>query len=230
MYRRLEGTRIIETLELLEHRVAEQFPGSGLGRVTGELLAVARESAARAAYLARPSLSLRIGAWALIVVIVLIGVEAVLHLNLALRWQDIAAFLQSSQAIQNVAFLGIAVLFLTTVETRIKRHRALAAIHELRSIAHIVDMHQLAKYPDEFLAGSAATASPRRHTMTRFELSHYLHYCSDLLSLTSKVAALYVQSLQDPVVLDSVNDVESLTTGLSGKIWQKIMILDTLAG
>jgi hypothetical protein len=42
------------------------------------------------------------------------------------------------------------------------------------------------------------------------------------------VAALYVQDSQDPVLLDAVNDVETLTTGLSRKIWQKIMILDTL--
>jgi hypothetical protein len=230
MYRRLEAARIIETLEFLEHRVGEQFPGSGLGGVTSELLAVARESAARAAYLARPSLSLRVGAWTLIAVIALIVVEAVLHLNLALRWQDVAAFLQSSQAIQNIVFLGVAVLFLTTVETRIKRRRALAAIHELRSIAHIVDMHQLAKDPDQFVAGKAATASSPGHAMTRLELSRYLHYCTDLLSITGKVAALYVQGLQDPVVLDAVNDVENLTTGLSRKIWQKIMILDTLRG
>jgi len=70
------------------------------------------------------------------------------------------------------------------------------------------------------------TASSPRRSMPRFELSRYLDYCSELLSLTSKVAALYVQDSQDPVVLDAVNDVETLTTGLSGKIWQKIMILD----
>jgi len=62
--------------------------------------------------------------------------------------------------------------------------------------------------------------------MTRFELSRYLDYCTELLSLTSKVASLYVQDVQDPVVLDAVNDVENLATGLSAKIWQKIMILD----
>src|SRR5881396_1430452 len=213
MYRRLEGTRIIETLQRLEQRIEERFPGSGLGRVSGELLAVANES------LARPNLALRVGTWALIAVIVYIGVQALLHLNLAMRWPDVAGFLQSSQAIQNVVFLGVAVLFLANAETRIKRHRALSALHELRSIAHIVDMHQLTKDPDQFLA---------QGTMTRFELSRYLDYCSELLSLTSKVAALYVQDSQDPVLLDAVNDVETLTTGLSRKIWQKIMILDTL--
>lgn len=62
--------------------------------------------------------------------------------------------------------------------------------------------------------------------MTRFELSRYLDYCSELLSLTSKLAALFVQYVPDPVVLDAVNDVETLADGLSQKIWQKILVLD----
>src|SRR5437773_10288302 len=228
MYRRLEGTRIIETLQRLEQRIEERFPGSGLGRVSGELLAVANESLARAASLARPNLALRVGTWALIAVIVYIGVQALLHLNLAMRWPDVAGFLQSSQAIQNVVFLGVAVLFLANAETRIKRHRALSALHELRSIAHIVDMHQLTKDPDQLLGEGGTTATSAQRIMTRFALSRYLDSCSELLSLTSKVAALYVQDSQDPVLLDAVNDVETLTTGLSRKVWQKIMIIDTL--
>jgi hypothetical protein len=65
--------------------------------------------------------------------------------------------------------------------------------------------------------------------MTRGDLARYLDYCSELLSITSKLAALYVQSLNDPVVLESVNGIQALTLGLSGKIWQKIMILDAIA-
>lgn len=63
--------------------------------------------------------------------------------------------------------------------------------------------------------------------MTRFELARYLDYCSELLSLTSKLAVLYVQRLDDPAVLAAVNDVQALTGGLANKIWQKIVILDT---
>ena len=44
---------------------------------------------------------------------------------------------------------------------------------------------------------------------------------------TGVAAALYVEHLQDPVVLAAVNDLENLTAGLSRKIWQKITILDT---
>jgi hypothetical protein len=47
-----------------------------------------------------------------------------------------------------------------------------------------------------------------------------------MLSLVSKLAALYVQRFDDYVVLQAVNEVESLTNGLSRKIWQKITILE----
>jgi hypothetical protein len=47
-----------------------------------------------------------------------------------------------------------------------------------------------------------------------------------MLSLVGKLAALYAQSNSDSVVLQSVNDIETLTNGISRKIWQKIMILD----
>jgi len=226
LYRRLDGTHIVETLRRLEHRIGERFPGSGLSRVCADLLAAATESMARVAIFRRPNLPLRVGSWALIGAIAFTVLEALVHLPLALRWEEFAVFLQSSQAIQNVVFLGLAVLFLANVETRIRRRRTLAAIHELRSIAHIVDMHQLTKDPDQVVADGSATRSSPERTMTRFELSRYLDYCAELLALTSKVAALYVQDFQDPVVLEAVNDVEALSTGLSSKIWQKIMILD----
>jgi hypothetical protein len=44
-----------------------------------------------------------------------------------------------------------------------------------------------------------------RRTMTRFELTRYLDYCSEALSLTGKVAALYIQNFEDEVALQAVN-------------------------
>lgn len=38
------------------------------------------------------------------------------------------------------------------------------------------------------------------------------------------------QELDDAVALAAVNEVESLTTGLSRKIWQKLMILHSGEG
>jgi hypothetical protein len=64
--------------------------------------------------------------------------------------------------------------------------------------------------------------------MTSFELNRYLDYCSELLSLTGIIAGLYAQNSEDPVLVDTVSDIEQLTNGISRKIWQKLMILDLL--
>ena len=72
--------------------------------------------------------------------------------------------------------------------------------------------------------GSKSANSPDR-SMTPADLGRYLDYCSEMLSLTGKVAALYVRDFQDGVVLGAVNEVEDLTSGLCRKIWQKLMVL-----
>ena len=66
--------------------------------------------------------------------------------------------------------------------------------------------------------------------MTPFQLERYLDYCSEMLAILSKVAALYVQRIQDESVLRAVDDLEDLTIGLSRKVWQKITILERLRG
>ena len=47
------------------------------------------------------------------------------------------------------------------------RKRALAAIHELRAMAHIVDMHQLTKDPESCFGPGLASVSTQRRPMTR---------------------------------------------------------------
>lgn len=50
----------------------------------------------------------------------------------------------------------------------------------------------------------------------------YLDYCSEMLSLVGKTAALYAENNDDQVVLQTVEGIEELTMNLSQKIWQKI--------
>ena len=121
-------------------------------------------------------------------------------------------------------FLSAFVVFLWSIETRVKRRRTMDSIHELRSIAHVVDMHQLTKDPAALLDRYRTASSPQR-TMTPFELARYLDYCSEMLALISKVAALYVQDFPDHVAATAVDEIENLTTGLSRKIWQKVTLL-----
>jgi len=63
--------------------------------------------------------------------------------------------------------------------------------------------------------------------LTLPELIRYLDYCSEMLSVTSKIAALYIQRFNDGVVLNAVSDVETLCSGLSGKVWQKLQIAES---
>jgi len=90
-------------------------------------------------------------------------------------------------------------------------------------------MHQLTKDPELLLRPQMGTPSSPTRTFTAFELARYLDYCSEMLSIISKVAALYVQNFDDPVTLAAVNDVEQLTGSLSQKLWLKIDILERVA-
>lgn len=138
-----------------------------------------------------------------------------------------ADLLQTMEAaINELIFLGLALYFLLNLETRIKQRTALQALHRLRSLAHVVDMHQLTKDPAYVLGTYSDTHSSPQRTLTRQQLSRYLDYCAEMLALNAKVAVLFAHTMDDQVVLNAVNDVESLTQGMSSKIWQKIMILD----
>ena len=82
-------------------------------------------------------------------------------------------------------------------------------------------MHQLTKDPAYLLAKSPiqTTESSPVRTLSRHQLMRYLDYCSELLALNAKVAALFAQNTDDTAVLNAVNDLELLTQGLSAKIW-----------
>lgn len=230
MSRELDSGHIVATAGAIQRRISERFPDSGLGRVSAELVAIATESEARLERLRRPYWPMRVLAAVGVVTVIGVAVAAVLTVQVRGGVETVSSFLQGLEAaINDVVLVGIAVWFLLTVEARWKRRLALRALHELRSVAHIIDMHQLTKDPEQVLSPARSTASSPVRLLSRFELARYLDYCSELLAITSKLAALHVQHLNDPVVLAAVNDVQGLTSGLSAKIWQKITILDIAA-
>jgi len=227
-YRQLDPQQIIATIKQLRDRVEARFPESGLGKVVAEILIVARQTVSRMAWIQRPHMLLRCASILLSCVIVALLVGLLLNIR-EFRLSDFSESIQGiDSSISSVVFVGAAILFFVSWENRIKRSRALKALHELRALAHIVDMHQLTKDPESYFGGGPRANSPERRPMTPFELNRYLDYCSEALALLSKIAALHVQEFQDEIVLDAVDDVEDLTTGLSRKIWQKIMILESL--
>jgi hypothetical protein len=227
MYRKLDAARIVLTASTLQKRISERFPGAGLARVAAELEAVAREASTVSEWLARPNYALRTAVGAAIVVMVAVLLIVALQTPIGAGphgWPDLV---QGVEALVNdLVFLGLAIYFLVGFEVRRKRTRALGLLHVLRSLAHIVDMHQLTKDPERVTAQGLDTPSSPERTMTAFELTRYLDYSTEMLAIISKIAALYVQQFNDPITVNAASAVEELAVGLSRTIWQKIVILD----
>jgi hypothetical protein len=143
--------------------------------------------------------------------------------------ENVYTVLQGLEAAANLLVLmGAGIFFLFRIEERLKRRDALKALHELRSIVHVIDMHQLTKDPSSVVSIAGKTASSPARTLSRIEVARYLDYCSEMLSLTSKVAVLFAQGFPEPTVTEAVSDIERISAGLSQKIWQKINILEAL--
>jgi hypothetical protein len=228
MYRRLEPSKIIATLEALGQRIDERFPGSGLSKVCSDLVQVARETEARVNSIAQPNIWLRIAIFALLAtgITLLAGVASIFEVKR--ESENLSGVLQAVDAAFNILLLmGGGMLFLSSLEARWKRHKVMERLHELRSIVHVIDMHQLPKDPSSDRPPTVAVPGldqPQR-AISPFELTRYLDYCSEMLSLTGKVAALYAQSTKDSIVIEAASDIGQITTNLSGKIWQKITLV-----
>lgn len=224
MYHTLDPEKIIGTLETLVRRIGERFPRSGLESVGRQLTEIARLTSARADALARPNYMMRM----------IVGLVLASGLSLIAWLGWFAHGLETSTELTNVMqgldsatslmiVLGGGALYLSTFEGRWRRDRAMKGLHELRSIVHVIDMHQLSKDPSAF--GAPRTTSSPDRPMSVWQLLRYLGYCSELLSLASKVAALYADKIRDPAIVDAVGDIERLTAHLSQKIWQKIELI-----
>ena len=227
-YRKLDPVRIISTAQILASRVSERFPGSGLARIAGEMADLAVDTRKTAADLAQPIWWLRVLAIAVMAAGMLVFAFVGTFLSFDRMSSAAFDFVQGIEAAINMTVLvGVGMYTLVTLEARFKRHRVLESLHELRSIIHVIDMHQLTKDPVVFSPDFKPTTSSPKRLMSAADLKRYLDYCSELLSLSGKLAALHAQSVNDRDVLEAVNDIENLAANLSRKIWQKIAMTDT---
>ena len=229
---KLEADFVVNTARRLKDRILERFPDASLGNnVASSVIEVAEAAASQAQALSRPNFPLRTSTWLLILSIPTMLALLIAKVGLHVDIKDLSQLVPFLQAgIESLIFLGAGIAFLMTLETRLKRGRTLRAVRELRILAHLIDMHQLDKDPVYVISGGAQTASSPKRTMTAFQLNRYFDYCCELLSLLGKLAALYGQNLDDPVAVSAVDQVESLTTGLSRKIWQKTTLLPRVSG
>lgn len=227
---RLESAYVADTVGRLEARIRARFPDRRLGNVAAELGTAVPEIHDGFEQSKRRRRQVRLFSRVASLVIVLLALGA---LGLALRdaittgtehsfdWVPLAESL-----INDAVFAAIAVFFLWAMPERLERRTLLDLLHRLRSLAHVVDMHQLDKDPEQARAEYTPTAmSPERRIMDAEDLHHYFDYCSELVSLIAKTAALCAERTSDAVVLHTVSEIETLTAQMSQKIWQKISLL-----
>lgn len=223
----LDPAEIVRTLERLEARIRARFPEADLADVTREVRDLVAATAARIEAIGRPDWRLRVLAGSLIAAGAAGLVAVATQVDFGPESANLFSLVQSIEALVNLTILsGAAILSLITIERRVRRDRALDALDPFRAIVHVIDMHQLTKDPGMIGPGAIKTTASPERSFSPFELSRYLDYCSELLSLTAKGAALYALATADAAINTSVNEIEQLTTNLSQKIWQKIMIID----
>jgi hypothetical protein len=217
------------TVDQLERRIRARFGDRGLTRAAKDLRRLVDEVQTEAGQSHRRFLRTTLASRTVSVVIVVATLAALFFsgrsavidgLDTASDW---IPWVES--VINDLVFAAIAVLFLWAFPERRERRTLLGLLHRLRSLAHVIDMHQLSKDPEQVSPTYTRTAESVTHGLDADQLHHYLDYCSEMLSLTAKTAALCAEHSTDEVVLETIATLETLTTELSNKIWQKISLL-----
>jgi len=221
----LESKRVIATIERLSWRIKDRFPTSDLYEVCRHLHEIAQQTERTATRIARPVWALRAVIIALSAAFLIAMVAILIHYET----EDSVTLFGLVQAVDAGAnlliLITLGVAFLWSIETRIKRSRAIRAINDLRDIGHVIDMKQLTKDPDVIgIQTHATTHSPQRK-LDAFGMGRYLDYCTEMLSLTSKLGYLYVENFHDTEVTNAATELENLCSGLASRIGQKIVIL-----
>ncbi len=228
-FSQLDPDKLIETIRKLELRIESRFPDSGLKKVCSDFLEFAKEIQFDLIKINTPIWYVRLSVIAsgllLTVITVFVFYSLVKGFLIPKDFSSSTEMIQGLEAGTNeLIFFGLAFIFLKNLERNVKRNRTLKSIQVLRNFGHVVDMHQLTKDPTAIPDLQATGVSPARIT-DHYQLTRYLDYCSEMLSLISKMGALYSQYSKDEVVLENVNDLSDMCQGVSSKIWQKIMIM-----
>jgi CRP-like cAMP-binding protein len=223
----LEAPAVKETVQELYARIEARFPKRGLLGVCGDLIKLVDEVQTSAGQGQRKIRMVRLASRAVMAFVIVVTILAlILALHDALfaeRVKDSIDVLDLAEtAISDIVYAAIAIFFLWSFPERIQRSRLLNLLHQLRSTAHVIDMHQLTKDPEQLKPSFVPSSASKPLGMTRDQVERYLDYCSEMLSLVGKTAALCAEESRDSVILETVSRVETLTVGLSRKIWQKI--------
>jgi hypothetical protein len=225
----LAADHVGATVGHLERRIHARFGERGLTKAARDLgrLVVLVQSQAEESHdrlrrwtLVARAVSITIVAATVVALVVSLRSAVVEGLARTIDWVPLV-----ESVINDLVFAAIAVVFLWAFPERLERRTMLRLLHQLRSLAHVIDMHQLSKDPEQLSPTYTPTEQSIVHGLDADQLNHYLTYCSEMLSLTAKTSALCGEYSTDSVVLETISGIETLTTELCEKIWQKISLL-----
>jgi hypothetical protein len=231
-YERLEAGAVLATAQRLQGRIQARFPDRNLSRVATQLVTVAGDLEASTAR-TLPIRIVRVVGLVLIAVLFVLAAASVLWVGIELisNGSDAVDWMSTvSTVISNLVYVGLAVIFLRVAPSQLERRRILGELHRLRSLAHVIDMHQLTKDPERFAETYRPTPNSVNVGLSAIDMATYLDYCSELLALVAKTAAVYAERTTDPAVLATISDIENLTNGMARKIWQKLGLLPGIGG
>jgi hypothetical protein len=194
-FQRLDPTAVQATVDRLVMRIARRFPDRNLGRVAAELSGLVTEVTVQSSADRRRKRAIDLACRIAGIAIVAVAIAAII-----LAIHDALPESGDVRGFQWLSVLesGIADLVYAAI-----------AVYFLMSL-------------QERFHGTDATIT---FTLDAAELANYLDYCTEILSLVAKTAALCAEESTDSVVLDTVSEVETLAVGLAREIWQKISLL-----
>ena len=228
----LELHQIVEAVELLRNRIGERFPNSGLKSHAGELVEFSQLLKKKGRKLVGVSLGVRIISWlGGIFVIVLIVIPYFFFVKNQSGIETLPNFLQSLEAVITViAGTSAAFIAMISIKRSHIRKKALALLHLLREIAHVIDMLQLSKSPAAVMFPLEPTAysRPATETFSQGEMFRYLSYCGEISALLGKLSVIISGWVPDPAVLSAADDVQNLASDLERKMLSKLLLLEQI--
>ena len=136
------------------------------------------------------------------------------------RWEfgTITELFEATDAGFNlVVILGGALWFFISLESRIKRKKALAFIEELREFIHVIDVTQLFFTPEIY---KLDPADCRRSSSLELDYT-YLLFCTQMLGVISNLAPLYTRGAAGDSIMRAAFEVEMLANAISSKLFTK---------
>lgn len=225
----LDTKKVLISISKLNARIEDRLPDSSLLVTCHDFHITALKCQEILNDILKPNYFLRI-ICGLVIAISLLGVFygfTLIELKVQRTIFDIATFAEAS--INNILLIGAAYYFIFNLEKRFERAKAIKYMNILSGYVHVVDMHQLTKDPHVYCEAYKFSSehSPER-LLSPFEFQRYLIYCTEFLSLISKVSAIFSHSIEDNAVAKNADEIENLSSLISNKIWQKLIILERL--